>query len=117
VYRPPGSLDPGALPRLGGGGGCARAVAVYKPPQKKGICLVAKLPPPGDQGVNARATGEVEQVVAVEQSSNNDKGDVKNTFQVLAELKKQQREAPFIQGATDGCTPGATAVQYIQPRC
>jgi hypothetical protein len=44
--------------------------------------LVAKLPPE-DQGVNTRATGEV---VAVEQSSNNDnKGDVENTFQVLAE--------------------------------
>jgi hypothetical protein len=47
---------------------------------------------PEDQGVNARATGEV---VAAEQPSNNDKGDVENTFQVLAELKKQQREAPF----------------------
>jgi hypothetical protein len=34
-------------------------------------------------------------VVAVEQSSNNDKGDAENTFQVLAELKKQQREAPI----------------------
>jgi hypothetical protein len=34
-------------------------------------------------------------VVAAEQSSNNDKGDVENAFQVLAELKKQQREAPF----------------------
>ena len=53
--------------------------------------LVAKLPPE-DQGVNARATGEV---LAAQQSSNNDKGDVENTFQVLAELKKQQREAPF----------------------
>jgi hypothetical protein len=53
--------------------------------------LVAKLPPE-DQGVNARATGEV---VAAEQSSNNDKGDVENTFQFLAELKKQQREAPL----------------------
>ena len=41
---------------------------------------------------NARATGEV---LTVEQSSNNDKGDVENTIQVLAELKKQQREAPF----------------------
>jgi hypothetical protein len=41
--------------------------------------LVAKLPP---EDQDARATGEV---VAVEQSSNNDKGDVENTFQVLAE--------------------------------
>jgi hypothetical protein len=53
--------------------------------------LVARLPPE-DQGVKARATGEV---LAVEQSSNNDNGDVENTTQVLAELKKQQREAPF----------------------
>jgi hypothetical protein len=53
--------------------------------------LVARLPPE-DQGVKARATGEE---LAVEQSSNNDKGDVENTTQVLAELKKQQREAPF----------------------
>jgi hypothetical protein len=42
--------------------------------------------PAADLGANARATGEV---LAVEQSSNNDKGDV------LAELKKQQREPPF----------------------
>jgi hypothetical protein len=34
-------------------------------------------------------------LTAVEQSSNNDKGDVENAIQVLAELKKQQREAPF----------------------
>jgi hypothetical protein len=34
-------------------------------------------------------------VLTVEQSSNNDKGDVENAIQVLAELKKQQREAPF----------------------
>jgi hypothetical protein len=35
-------------------------------------------------------------VLAAEQSSNNDdKGDVESTIQVLAELKKQQREAPF----------------------
>jgi hypothetical protein len=34
-------------------------------------------------------------VLAAQQSSNNDKGDVENTTQVLAELKKQQREAPF----------------------
>jgi len=54
--------------------------------------LVAKLPPEEYHGINARATGEV---VAAEQPSNNDKGDVENTFQVLAELKKQQREAPF----------------------
>jgi hypothetical protein len=32
---------------------------------------------------------------SAEQSSNNDKGDVENTFQVPAELKKQQREPPF----------------------
>jgi hypothetical protein len=43
-------------------------------------------------GSNARATGEV---LTVEQSSNNDTGDVENTIQVLAESKKQQREAPF----------------------
>jgi hypothetical protein len=45
--------------------------------------LVAGLPA-GDLGANAnaRATGEV---LAVEQHSNNDKGDVKNTFQVPAE--------------------------------
>jgi hypothetical protein len=41
---------------------------------------------------NARATGEV---LAAEQSSNNDKGDVGNTIQVLAELKKQSNsESP-----------------------
>ena len=34
-------------------------------------------------------------VLAVEQPSNNDKGDVENIIQVLAELKKQQREASF----------------------
>jgi hypothetical protein len=34
-------------------------------------------------------------VLTVEPASNNDKGDVENTTQVLAELKKQQREAPF----------------------
>jgi hypothetical protein len=50
---------------------------------------------------NARATGEV---LTAEQPSNNDKGGVENTIQVLAELKKQQREPPFKQGATDGCT-------------
>jgi hypothetical protein len=56
-----------------------------------------------DLVANARVTGEV---LKAEQSSNNDKGDVKKTFQVLAELKKQQREArPFKGGATtDGCT-------------
>jgi hypothetical protein len=55
--------------------------------------LVAKQVTAGRSGcINARATGEV---VAVEQSSNNDKGVVENTFQVLAEIKKQQREAPF----------------------
>jgi hypothetical protein len=43
--------------------------------------LVARLPPE-DQGVKARATGEV---LAAEQPSNNDKGDVENTIQVLAE--------------------------------
>jgi len=48
--------------------------------------------PAADLGANARATGEV---LAAQQSSNNDKGDVENTIQVLAELKKQQREAPF----------------------
>jgi hypothetical protein len=56
--------------------------------------------PAGDLGANARATGEV---LAAEQPSNNDKGDVENTTQVLAELKKQQREPP-LQGATDGLT-------------
>jgi hypothetical protein len=48
--------------------------------------------PAADLGANARATGEV---LAVWQYSNNDKGDVENTTQLLAELKKQQREAPF----------------------
>jgi hypothetical protein len=48
--------------------------------------------PAADLGANAIATGEV---LAAEQSSNNDKGDVENTTQVLAELKKQQREPPF----------------------
>jgi hypothetical protein len=43
---------------------------------------------------NARATGEV---LKVEQPINNDKGDVENTIQVLAELKKQQREAPLFK--------------------
>jgi hypothetical protein len=38
--------------------------------------------PAGDLSANARATGEV---LTVEQSSNNDKGDVENTIQVLAE--------------------------------
>jgi hypothetical protein len=38
---------------------------------------------------------ETGEVLAVEQSSNSDKGDVGNTIQVLAESKKQQREAPF----------------------
>ena len=53
--------------------------------------LVAGLPPE-DLSANARATGEV---LAVEQSSNNDKGDVGNTIQVLAELKKQSNsESP-----------------------
>jgi hypothetical protein len=57
--------------------------------------LEAGLPvvlPAEDLGANARATGEV---LTAEQSSNNDKGDVENTIQVLAELKKQQREPPF----------------------
>jgi hypothetical protein len=31
---PPGPLEPGARPNRGGGGGCARALAVYKPPPK-----------------------------------------------------------------------------------
>jgi hypothetical protein len=48
--------------------------------------------PVEDLGANARATGEV---LTAEQASNNDKGDVENTTQVLAELKKQQREPPF----------------------
>ena len=48
-------------------------------------------PPAEDLSANARATGEV---LTAEQPSNNDKGDVENTIQVLAELKKQQREAP-----------------------
>jgi hypothetical protein len=48
--------------------------------------------PAADLGANARAIGEV---LAVEQSSNNGKGDVENTIQVLAEFKKQQREPPF----------------------
>jgi hypothetical protein len=56
--------------------------------------------PAADLGANARATGEV---LAVEQSSNNDKGDVENTIQVLAELKKATARGP-LQGATDGCT-------------
>jgi hypothetical protein len=38
--------------------------------------------PAADLGANARATGEV---LTVEQSSNNDKGDVENNIQVLAE--------------------------------
>ena len=38
--------------------------------------------------LNARATGEVLEVKGL---SNNDNGDVEKTFQVLAELKKQQR--------------------------
>jgi hypothetical protein len=54
--------------------------------------LKAELPA-ADLGANARAAGG--EVLAVEQSSNNDKEDVENTIQVLAELKKQQREAPF----------------------
>jgi hypothetical protein len=48
--------------------------------------------PAEDLIANARATGEV---LTAEQSSNNDKGDVENTIQVLAELRKQQREPPF----------------------
>jgi hypothetical protein len=59
------------------------------------ICHISNLEaglPAEDLGANARATGEV---LTVEQSSNNDKGDVESTIQVLAELKKQQREAPF----------------------
>jgi hypothetical protein len=56
--------------------------------------------PAADLGANARATGEV---LAVEQSSNNDEGDVENTIQVLAELKKLTARGP-LQGATDGCT-------------
>jgi hypothetical protein len=48
--------------------------------------------PAEDLSANARATGEV---LAVEQSSNNDEGDVENTIQVLAELKKQQRAPTF----------------------
>jgi hypothetical protein len=57
--------------------------------------------PAEDLGANARATGEV---LAVEQYSNNDKGDVENTTQVVAELKKQQREPPFKAPQMDGCT-------------
>jgi hypothetical protein len=33
--RFPGALEPGAQPNRGGGGGCARALAVYKPPPLK----------------------------------------------------------------------------------
>jgi hypothetical protein len=51
--------------------------------------------PAEDLGANARATGEV---LAAEQSS--------STIQVLAELKKQQREAPFKAPQVD------TPVQY-----
>ena len=47
--------------------------------------------PAADLGANARATGEV---LAAQQSSNNDKGDVENTIQVLAELKKSNSERP-----------------------
>jgi hypothetical protein len=47
---------------------------------------------------DTRATGEV---LTVEQSSNNDKRDAENTTQVLAELKKQQREPPFKAPQTD----------------
>jgi hypothetical protein len=63
--------------------------------------------PPEDLGVNARATGVV---LAAEQSSNNDKGDVENTIQVLAESKKQQREAPFKAPQIHGASrdPGPT---------
>jgi hypothetical protein len=61
--------------------------------------------PAEDLGVNARATGEV---LTVEQSSSNDKGDVENTIQVLAELKKQQREAPFKVPQMDA------PVQYVR---
>jgi hypothetical protein len=32
---PPGALEPGARPNRGGDGGCARALAVYKPPPPK----------------------------------------------------------------------------------
>jgi hypothetical protein len=35
---PPGSLEPGVRPNRGGGGGCTRALAVYKPPPPKGHC-------------------------------------------------------------------------------
>jgi hypothetical protein len=51
-----------------------------------------------DLVTNARV-GVTGEVLGVEKPSNNDKGDVENTcfwtFQVLAELKKQQREPPF----------------------
>jgi hypothetical protein len=35
VGGPLGSLEPGARPQRGGGGGCARALAVYGPPSPK----------------------------------------------------------------------------------
>jgi hypothetical protein len=50
--------------------------------------------PAADLGAKQRQSDRCE-VLAVQQSSNNDKGDVENTIQVLAELKKQQREAPY----------------------
>jgi hypothetical protein len=72
--------------------------------------------PAEDLGANARATGEV---LAVEQSSNNDKGDVENTIQVLAELKKQQREAPFRAPQVNGPVQYTvrSAVAFATSRC
>jgi hypothetical protein len=40
---PPGALEPGARPNRGGGGGCARALAVYKPPPPKSFRAVPPL--------------------------------------------------------------------------
>jgi hypothetical protein len=62
----------------------------HKPPPQqklKPCCCVAVLP--------AAVSGSTSRVFFGEQSSNNNKGDVENTIQVLAELKKQQREPPF----------------------
>jgi hypothetical protein len=62
--------------------------------------------------LGTRVSGSAPSGSQAKKKAINDKGDAENTIQVLAELKKQQREAPFkAPQITDGCTratPGAS---------